>query len=714
MYRETQRPIAPMEPTQWHGIGGGVFVHGHEINHPLTYVGTLSRSAAMTACPAQIDRALPVARTDRADPLPYWPSYGAILPEQRFIYLRWLASGRKALPENIGYLFLYFYGLEHRALVDEQDLPLVMREVYRLRRIYRQSDAKSSSFLLYSAGLLWHLVAVHPNSVSAEDVKRLAETTRYWSEDSLAAALAWFAGRGMPLPDWMARIVAQESPLSQRSVVVSRVAEAFQALFAKKYAAAFGSGLPLRSSKRLRTVTYRPASATIRPMSAKIPNPLGIASQFQTLSEIWNDCVAELKRLSSLSRDGTDDLTPERWEALPPELRRETDHPLAAEIYKLVAARTNDEGHTFIQIGEFARLVGIEPAAKLTGSASERVAVILEQVGFGMEPDYRLTKHRYRWDDWVTTFPLAYSGTADPGRYGAASCILRLGLEVAAGDGHLDDDELARVLSEIETNFDLNDHEQRRLEALRTLLLKIGTDVSWVGRRLRASMTRLARESVGRLLVGVAAIDHVITSGERTALRRCFRALELPAASLEACIADMAPASDDAPVQVASGGPARPGEPIPAGAGGESVLVLDHSRIMHILTETREVSAMLADAMQLGDRPLSSGADSTVAREGETTGSHAGAGQALDDAPAPVVEAPSSSAIPEQYAAIFRELISRESWSRQEAVEIARRHNQMLAGVVEGINDWAFECYDAQLVYEEDDGLTIDRSLMES
>ncbi|MCH8146940.1 MAG: TerB N-terminal domain-containing protein [Planctomycetes bacterium] len=37
------------------------------------------------------------------------------------MYLRWLASGRNVLPPGDGYLFVHYYGLERRAIVDRTD-----------------------------------------------------------------------------------------------------------------------------------------------------------------------------------------------------------------------------------------------------------------------------------------------------------------------------------------------------------------------------------------------------------------------------------------------------------------------------------------------------------------------------------------------------------------------------------------------------------------
>ena len=71
--------------------------------------------------------------------MPYWPSYSGIGPQARATYLDWLASGRSDTRYGVGYVFLYFYGLERRFFVDkpdEDEKRLLIAEVERLLRIY--------------------------------------------------------------------------------------------------------------------------------------------------------------------------------------------------------------------------------------------------------------------------------------------------------------------------------------------------------------------------------------------------------------------------------------------------------------------------------------------------------------------------------------------------------------------------------------------------
>lgn len=711
---------APHESLRWFGPGETTHVHGFDIHNPLTYIGSLDQtgSRGRAVDPSQVDRALRVEAAGDAPPLPYWPWYTQMDPSQRYVYLKWLATDRRSLPPSDGYLFVYYYGLERRALIDGADHELVFAEVLRLRAMHAaQSQSRSRSFQNYSTSFLWYLVAVHGARLQPEHVKELVRSTQRWTEDSLAAALAWFEKHQYPLRPWMAYILAQESPLSQRSVVVQRVADEFRTLFSQRVEAEFGKGMLLRSPKCDRQIVYRPASAALQPASASIANPLGIQGQFRRLSEIWNDCIVELRKLSSVMKDGLPDLlTPKAWEAMPAELRAGVDHPHASAICSLVTSRTDETGHTFIPVREFAIALGIEMREKLTAKQSRIVANTVQHAGFAVEPDVRLSGRNYDWEEFVAVYPHVYEGEPDHRRYGGAACILRLGVEIAEADGHVDEQELARVMGQIEAGFQLNEHERRRLDALRTLLTKTGSDVAGLGKRLQALMDADGRRALGRLLVAVAGIDGVISKGELSALRRCYRALDLPPDLLESTIAELAPAADDAPVQVVAGRPSATGERIPAPPASEGAVKLDRARIMSIMEETREVSMLLAEAMRVEAEHAGA---SEPSPEPIITVSHAAIAQAD---PQPASHSPTASAAtgnvvdgpPVRYRALYSTLISKERWPLSEAEALARQHGHMLSGALEAVNDWAFERAGGQLIYEEGDCIVIERVLLES
>ena len=229
--------------------------------------------------------------------MPYWPQYAQLSTGQRRYYLDWLTSGRRTAPVEIGYSYLFFYGLERRLLVDRQDVRDTIRTVLKLLGVYAKQASAPGHNIPYAASLLWHVLVRDSALFSIADLKTLVPAfLSVNTEDTLAAVLSFWATKAEPLADWLAFDVAHQLPKSQRSVVSQRVGDEFLALFRKRYQEQFGPGLQLQVSKRDKRFEYRPANRNLEVSQVTAANPAGLMSQFDDLAELWNGCVADLKR----------------------------------------------------------------------------------------------------------------------------------------------------------------------------------------------------------------------------------------------------------------------------------------------------------------------------------------------------------------------------------------------------------------------------------
>jgi TerB N-terminal domain len=94
--------------------------------------------------PSTIFKVLPVSKPislDAVPPMPYWPSYAGMSPEQRFKYLTWLYDVTN--PTDMGYVFVYYYGLERQLLFG--NFEKAFEEIIKLRNFHT-----NKSFLTYS------------------------------------------------------------------------------------------------------------------------------------------------------------------------------------------------------------------------------------------------------------------------------------------------------------------------------------------------------------------------------------------------------------------------------------------------------------------------------------------------------------------------------------------------------------------------------------
>src|SRR3982751_1527055 len=182
----------------------------------------------------------------------YWPSYSTIDPTSRAAYLQWLSSGRRDPSVAIGYVFLFFYGIERRVLVDAQsseqakaEVDGLLAEVERLLGIY----GHNGSFHGYAGSFLSIAPLLHRPIDRAP-----LEPPRSWNgwdvPLSLKIALGAFAAEGKPVPPHWAYSWVLFSPEISLRTPGRRCPHEFEELFKIRYAEAFsGEGLKVRPNK---------------------------------------------------------------------------------------------------------------------------------------------------------------------------------------------------------------------------------------------------------------------------------------------------------------------------------------------------------------------------------------------------------------------------------------------------------------------------------
>jgi len=135
------------QPGKWVKPGEMVKVDNIEIKGGFIYVGGQLKS--LDNYDTESSLVDPTLRVNTQSPdyggdqMGYWPSYSHISPESRAAYIEWLASKRSDPETYIGYIFLYFYGIERRLLVDdkngqvsEDERNSLVQELKRLKNVY--------------------------------------------------------------------------------------------------------------------------------------------------------------------------------------------------------------------------------------------------------------------------------------------------------------------------------------------------------------------------------------------------------------------------------------------------------------------------------------------------------------------------------------------------------------------------------------------------
>ena len=387
----------------------------------------------------------------------------------------------------------------------------------------------------------------------------------------------------------------------------------------------------------------------------------------------------------------------EAYQALPDELKATVEHPDQEKWDQIVLEHSAEDGCALVEVSALAALQGFPERARLTRLQSEAVAQSAQFVGRVIEPDARLTGRPYAWKDRVAllrrTLDEEPGRPDDNSRYLAAALMLELGVYIAAAGGAVDDREVDQVARFIESQFQLDPREVRRLEALKRVFVTRPPTLGGLGKRLQSTLTHDQREAVGRFLTGLAVAGGIIDSKEISALKNAYRALDVGVDELNMLIEESRRASGE-PVEVERGeDSASLGEIIPPKPQSRSSagIVLDDRRLSAILAETQIVIETLGKAMLDPDSSKDSPEPTTL--------------PAND---------PRFEALDARYHAMLAQLLGRPVWQRLEFNSIARSHNLMPSGALDAVNDWAFELFDDPIVVEEGDQFQIQIHLLES
>ncbi|WP_417391208.1 TerB N-terminal domain-containing protein [Gimesia sp.] len=690
----------------FYGPGTTAIVDNQKLDTPLIYLvpGTLNQPYDASL----IETGLPVAKSGRgAYPLPYWPSYRQCSPEQRRNYLNWLTSGRCEANIELGYVFIYFYGLERRIIQDCKDTQAIIQELLRLLPIYKSSR----SFQRYCSSLLWMaaITTIQTSQLRDELLRQIIDATEFWSEANLSALLSIYEKQNLPLPPDVAFLVTEHDSRSPRSVVFKRHPEKFRALFSSRFSDEFKNGFRLKASKRDYNYDYRPASESLIRIQSRfsqnrtlLPNTLGIPSQFKPLIQIWSEVIDDLKSFDRVQRKSNTDqvLTADVYEALPEELRND-DHPDSETWYQIIDQNTDDSaGVAFVPVSQLATARGISERSKLTKKQCEQILNSADCMDLCLEPDSRETGQNYRWDEFVSIFPREHDSTENLKSYHAASILLRLGMSIAAADGTVDKDELALITIHLEQQFDLSPQESVRLEHLSLLLSRYPVDDTRLATKLQ-ELPETQRNLIGDLLVGIASADEIITPDECKALKKTFRNLKLDPTRIDRLSDGVVSLDND--------------------SSSEDELVLNHDRIREIMSETSQVAEFLQNVMVEDEEAERVSVENTKEPDLKGNSNSVIVEQAVFTEEKTEVKFESGPennfdisyvGLDARYHTFLEELLSRSHWSLSELETNARSQGLMLMGAIEAINEWSLETLGDWLIDESDNTAQIATDLI--
>jgi hypothetical protein len=649
-------------------IAGGMVYVGKSLSATNAYYG-------QDGC--LIDPSLPV-EGGPAPALPYWPSYARITPQNRYAYLAWLVGGKAQPDTDIGYVFLYFYGLERRLIADrpsQEEAGALIAEVQRLLSIY----GRNHSFHGYATSLIATARFLYsPNTISEEP----NPVTDPFTVDR-QAALAKLCRDRQPISFAWAALWHKEQ-LGNSHVWRLCPKEVLE-LAKQRFDAAHPNGLihPLPASPPF-TYTYAPASRSVSAnfddlvktrFGGSLPSVNGNAPA--EIAKCFTKPLEDLAHYAEfLARHPGAQESPVAVALLPSPLREGRLSYAEAQFRAWADARIAPRG-SLIQLDAIWVCLNGRAHWVYDKSSWEELTKQLHQCGYGLVPD-PLFNHvpqatpeqqavLYRLDDREEPRKAPNPDFAT-GQSAAFACA-----------------EFARI-----SETQLSDTSVERLADALSVL-----DISQAERtRILASLPwyKIQGETRGRLK---KTFDHLLPPRRATVLTLAATALNVPGvdqAKLTAFLEKMGQALSVERTEVYSvlhqstgaGTPAdsnvvplRAGyairKPPQAAQKPKNSAELDPSRIKSVLADTRDAFDALTEVF---------------AEEDPVLPSHR-----------PVA---SGDGLDQSHASLLARLLEKPSWTRSEFDALSNELGLMAGGALETLNEWAFDHFDEVLIEDGD------------
>ncbi|WP_145535972.1 TerB N-terminal domain-containing protein [Yersinia thracica] len=523
----------------WLRPGELAVVAGINLPDGMVYIGNKYKSNRTGAEPAFINPSMDVASEEIDISLPLidsTPDYSTCSPEARKGYLQWLSEGRKSPSADISYVFLFFYGLEHRILIDaaidpiaKKELPILESEINRLLKIY----GKNNAFNHYAQNLLVYITRVNIDEklyLSAPPATREASTELPLT---LLVGLGQLALDQKPLPVEWALAWGEADPAINQNISMAHCADVFATLFRQRYQEQYGDGFLLPVNKTKLQIFYRPASAGLMGQEffqqiTDLPNVAVCKTHRDKLRAIFEVCQQELdiyNRFASInpkkkmSLEGQLLMPVALWSVA---LKTELENIKTRVGYGLLMVTL---GELFLQL---STACGTKPLERLSRSHVMALTYALASLQVGIEPDVRADNRTPVLQDTVALFPIeslvAESATFDA--YRVTMLTVELACAAVMFDGRIGEPESIILTRHIDAWGFLSPGQRMRLKAyLQPGIRKNNTLLA-----LKNNLEPLSLENrrvIARFLAHLLQVEGTITPQEVKFLERVYKRFAL-------------------------------------------------------------------------------------------------------------------------------------------------------------------------------------------
>ena len=683
---------------QWVPPGQTVNVQGYKIQGGLIYVGQpLADGTEASNYSCLIDPTLSVSqKIDSQDQdFGYWPKYNSISPQHRAVYLNWLASGRSDPEANMGSVFLFFYGLEYRLLVDNSRESLstnehteIINEILRLLTIY----SASRSFRKYASKLLSIDYALNQNNPPPEYIN----LDHHYFNTAFQTILGQHIKNREPIRSSLALQWLQQeyhltkNKLYQLKLPAQRCLQEFSLLFSDLYKEDFPDGLFLSKDKASLNLEYIPASSSLHHLIVRTRLPASVDDHpLDIIASIAQQCT---EKLSSYSRYiGRGGNVSDSWIAkshLPKRLALKS--PWGAEItQKIQRLFDSNTDRVSISFNQLFEIIDSPLPIDLKKSEAVSLAKLLSHFGIGIAPDPRFHDQKPNIKQNLFLFLNDHFTNFDPSEeFFATEIIAKLGAIISRCDGVVssEKDFLERIIRD---NENLTSSEKESLLALLHWYLTTDNATINLSSKIKEKIAVLPpkdKKGISKILVDLVHRDGKNTLEEIKLLQQVYPTLGLDKNQVTADL--HATVGNDGFVTVSYSEQEKnfkiPDQPIESPSHNEK-FQLDEQRILQIREDTKKISAVLV--------PIFKDEEPEHATTSNETTIFANGNSIFAD-------------IDEDHRRLLNKLLQKDIWKQSEVDILCKKLMLMCDGALENINQWSLK-YSDEILIENDNPETI-------
>lgn len=695
----------PRTDAAWYGKNQPVQVKNYSISKGFVYVGERLINTKNENRPYQNndynDAALinptlhiiPAEPWEHGNEMSYWPNYADIPAKCKGAYLKWLSDGRIEQNTQIGYVFLFFYGLERRIFVDaiksnvsEEERKDIVNEVLRLLELY----GGNNSFKMYAQNFLameWVFF-----SRSNERIPEYLKFNGHYHVYVLRLLLAKNIAKGNPLSyelalDWT--IMHPTLGIRLRTPA-RRCPNEFRELFKQRYMQKFGEGIIVKPNKTPLELNYIPASYTIANVliskdKLNLPDPIILTAPIKKLIDLVEECTKELDSFSKyIGREGNNPNSLYAQALLPKELLQQSTY-----LNKLKKELDNtDKDISVMKLTEIYDLLQEKTPLVIDKKESENLATLIELLNYGIAPDNRYHHLKPTIDGQVVIFKKGHGINFNPSQEFLMLCsILRLGVIVSQIDGEVSHHEEEVLYNMIQDNRKLTNIEKDSLKAFLRWALITPQEISGLKKKLETA-SQNEKTAIGHILISIAHADGRIDLKEIKQLEKLYTLLGLNKVQVLNDLHQLSTTNEPVIVDYKDKDTSY-SIPTPENTSTQSTFTLNDEIIKIREAETSQIKGVLG---------------SIFTNDEDVEEAHINIAEENIEMDSPL------STLDEAHQNFFNRLITKELWKKEEIQIISKELGLMADGAMEVLNEWAFENANAPLI-EDGEEIYIDIEL---